>query len=224
MAIDASAGQIAHVPPIPASAEHRWEADLGALDPGSVTWISAELPTRKLKLDFLIDTVEARIICAEPVQLSTSWENGGRIINHRMSRHDKLPKNSYLSSLLLDVNHRWGMTGQLCYDHVSIWSSSRRRLLDCASDPAVGIISFAGNLRLATPGDGISKDVETGGMTISPASTLPSGRWMYITPEAGGGSWIELRRSNNMLRIDCKMGSWCSHNVCGWSNHGHDDQ
>jgi hypothetical protein len=60
-----------------------------------------------------------------------------------------------------------GMTGQHGNDHVSIWTSSRRRLFDCASDSEVGIIPFAGNLRLATPGNGVSKEVETGWMTIS---------------------------------------------------------
>ena len=192
---------------------------MGSMNPESVTWITAELPTRKSKLDFLTESVEARIFCAEPVQLWTSWENGGRIIIHRMSRHDKLPLHSYLSCLLWDINSQWGMTGYHCYDHVSLWTSSRRRLLDGASDLEVGIIPFAGTLSLTTPGDGVSKEVEIGWMTISPASTLPSGRWMYITPGADGGSWIELRRSHAMSRKECNMGTSCPHNVCAWSNH-----
>jgi hypothetical protein len=212
----------AHVPPSVASAERRWEVDRGTLDPSWVNWISAELPTRKLRLDFLSGSVEARILCAEPVQLWTSWESGERIINHRMNRQDKVPYISYLSDLLQEINLQLGRAAEPLYDHVSIWSATRQRLIDCAAETEVVIIPLTGTLELTTPGDGTTKTTESGWMTISPSSTLPSGRWMHLTPSPGGGSWMELRCSSSMPRKDCNEGNKCTHNVCGWSNHRHD--
>jgi hypothetical protein len=124
-----------------------------------------------------------------------------------------------LEDILEEANNRTDRERLRMYDHVSIWWATECRILDCDRDSEVAIIPLTDQLWIITDQDNQSGVVSAGHLMVTPASALPSGKWMSIYPPPSGSSWIELRQSSGMNSRACNEASECPRIICGYSNH-----
>jgi hypothetical protein len=202
------------------SAATRWDGERGSIQEHCYDWIADAFRPKHLPGNSRRIQAKVWVMSETPVQMITSWRAGGRVVHLSVTRNDRITKESHMAKTLEAINRMTAKKGQAKYDHVSIWEARQLRLIDCSKDPEVVIIALTPGLQLESPDNEVAKKAIVGNLAISPKTAKEAGKFLNITPTEEGSTWLEVRRTNTMQRKSCTSGDECTHDICGWSNHG----